>query len=303
MDNKNLHLLVDGNYLSFQSFYATYYGNPNDILRTSTGFPTNAINLFFHQLLKIFNQFNPTHIFIAFDSQGKTFRHEAFDEYKSGRASAPSELFVQMDKIKEMLTLLEIPWKEQTGYEADDLIGTYVKNVAQGEEKIIFSKDRDLHQLIDEHTSVIVKRPKKNKFDLLTLDIYPEEYGIYPNQVPDYKGLAGDSSDNLPGIKGIGKKTAISILDKYKSFINLYEQKDTWADNFTKSIITKLESGYDQGLFCYKMAQLYTNVPDFNESKDNYLLKLNLQNAMSILDELELVRLKESMLNYDSNSR
>ncbi|MFV8473428.1 5'-3' exonuclease [Mycoplasma sp. 4F] len=282
----NTHLIIDGNYLMFQSFYATYYGNPDNIMRASNGTPTNGINLFLHQLNKLIEFYHPQYLYIAFDSKDKSFRHELYDEYKAGRAKAPNELYVQFNLIKQILDLLGVVQQELPGFEADDLVAAYCKKVALNEPKIIFSRDKDLHQLIAPNISIIQK--ENYGYSLLTNENYFENYGFLPSQVADYKALAGDSGDNLPGVKGIGEKTAISILEKFHTVPNLYASQDKWSTELTKGVINKLIAGKNDALFCLKMATLNPNVASFNSEKEAYILKLNIQNALPLLEQLEL---------------
>ncbi|WLP85954.1 5'-3' exonuclease [Mycoplasma seminis] len=286
MNKKEKHLLIDGNYLMFQSFYATYYGNPTNIMRSSKGVPTNGINLFLHQLIKLIDFYNPTHLYIAFDSPKKSFRHDIYQDYKAGRTKAPEELFVQFNLVKEILKSLNVNFQEMPGFEADDLIAAYCKQVADDQFKIIFSRDKDLQQLIDQNTAIIQK--DSNNYSLLTLDNYFQIYGFLPSQVIDYKALAGDSSDNLPGVKGIGDKTAVSLIQKYGSVPNLYQNEANWSNDLTKSVITKLQNGKQDALFCLQMATLNPNVTDFDTNKDDYVIDLDIENAIMQLEDLEL---------------
>ncbi|MHA3838956.1 5'-3' exonuclease [Mycoplasma sp. HF14] len=287
MNNKpNLHLLIDGNYLMFQSFYASSYGNHQNIMRTSKGVPTNGINLFMHQLIKLLDFYKPTHIFIAFDSQHKSFRHDMYDSYKAGRLKAPDDLYIQFDIIKELLSKLNIAWQEMAGFEADDLVAAYCYKIAPEEDKIIFSRDKDLHQLINQHVSVIERDP--HGYSLLTEKNYYFNYGFHPNQVVDYKALAGDTSDNLKGVEGVGNKTAINLLEKFQTVQNLYNSRDQWKSCLTKSLINKLTEGERDAMFCLKMAKLNPNIDEFKTDSDLYLFNPTLENAMDQLKELEL---------------
>ncbi|MFV8467555.1 5'-3' exonuclease [Mycoplasma sp. Z331B] len=286
MNKTNIHLIIDGNYLMFQSFYATYYGNPDNIMRASNGTPTNGINLFLHQLNKLIEFYQPQYLYIAFDSKDKSFRHDLYNDYKAGRAKAPNELYIQFDLIKQILDNLGVIQQELAGFEADDLVAAYCHKVALDEPKIIFSRDKDLHQLISPNISIIQK--ENYGYSLLTDENYFKNYGFLPSQVIDYKALAGDSSDNLPGVKGIGEKTAISILEKFHTIPNLYANQDQWDSMLTKGVINKLIAGKNDALFCLQMATLNPNIDNFNSNKDAYVLNLNIQNALPLLEQLEL---------------
>ncbi|QNM93839.1 5'-3' exonuclease [Mycoplasma sp. Pen4] len=286
MKNNNKHLVIDGNYLMFQSFYASMVQQGQYIMKNKNGVTTNAINLFLLQMIKLIKFFNPTHIFVAFDSKEKSFRHDLYDSYKDGRKKAPAELFQQFGLIKEILTKLNVPHQETPGFEADDLVAAYCKFVSPDEYKFVFSRDKDLHQLINKYVSIIVS--ERGSYTLLNDGNFYDKYGFTPLQVPDFKALSGDSSDNLPGVRGIGQKTAINILNEYYNVTNLYNNQATWEQHFTKSVIKKLTEGKDDAMFCLKMATLNPNVTDFNNNSGSYLLNLDLANAYHILEELEL---------------
>lgn len=213
-------LIIDGNYLMFQSFYATYRGDINVILRTSNGTPTNAITLFLKQLVKYLVFYKPDYLFIAFDAKERTKRHELLDGYKANRIKAPQELFIQFDLIKEILKEMKVFYYESAGDEADDLIATFCKNF-ESLEKFIFSRDKDLLQLVNKNTRVFFKDEEVTYLNFF------EKYQINPDQIIDFKALKGDPSDNLPGIKGIGDKTAIKLLNEFKTFENIYQNLDS----------------------------------------------------------------------------
>ncbi|TDV23272.1 DNA polymerase-1 [Mycoplasmopsis mustelae] len=278
----NKNLVIDGNYLIFQSFYASYRGDTSAILRSSNGFPTNAIQLFLMQMIKLIRYIKPTHLFIAFDAPGKTKRHLEYQEYKSGRARSPDELYLQVEKIKQILTELNISWKQQRGDEADDLIATYVKKLPG--EKFVFSADKDLLQLVDSKTTILQR--KKDDYLHITLDNFYDLFSMQPNQITSYKGLKGDSSDNLPGIKGIGDKTAIKLLEDFGNFENIHT--NIANSNYSKGIKEKILSGYQVGKMCFELSKLNTNVFDFDTNADSYLIKLNLNNANKTLEELQM---------------
>ncbi|VEU70913.1 5'-3' exonuclease [Mycoplasmopsis glycophila] len=282
---KKTSLVIDGNYLMFQSFYATYRGDLETILRSSKGVPTNAISIFMSQLIKLIYFIDPDCLFIAFDAKEKTSRHLEYSEYKSGRTKAPNELFIQFDLIKELLTKLNITWMEKSGYEADDLIATYTK-VIPGE-KYIFSRDKDLLQLVNEEVSIVEKT--SYGYEILDNDNFYDKYSFYPNQVVSYKGLKGDPSDNLPGIKGIGDVTAIKLLKSFGTFENIYANLD--SKEITASVRKKLIEGQKDGYMCYKLAQLVYDVPDFPTKEIDFLINVDYSNAKDLIDELELKKL------------
>ncbi|SYV97377.1 Putative DNA polymerase I [Mycoplasmopsis edwardii] len=294
MNNQAKTLVIDGNYMMFQSFYATYRGDINAILRTSFGIPTNAIAVFLSQLLKLIKFINPTHLLIAFDAHGKTKRHEIFPEYKSGRMKAPIEIFEQFDTIKKLLSSLNVKIIEQVGDEADDIIGTYCKR-ASGE-KYIFSSDKDLLQLVDKNTYYVIKKGLDISF--ITIDNFFENFGLYPNQITTFKGLKGDSSDNLPGVKGIGEKTALKLIEEYKNFESIYQAVENNSLNATQSVIKKLQDGKEQGFMSYELSKINTDVQNIDLDLKHYLLNLNYENAKETIEYLELFSFQRELLKY-----
>ncbi|WP_223211610.1 5'-3' exonuclease [Mycoplasmopsis citelli] len=277
-------LLIDGNYLMFQSFYATYRGDLNTIMRSSKGVATNAINLFLLQVIKLIRFYNPKYLFIAFDAATKTARHLAYPQYKANRIKAPNEIFLQFDLIKQLLNKLNLVHLEIDGAEADDLIATASKKFNfDNLEKLIFSRDKDLLQLVNSTTSVIDKDNQSN-YQLITNENFYDIYNLYPAQIVDYKALKGDPSDNLPGIKGIGDKTAIKLLDEFKTFKGIYEH----LDELSTSLKNKLLASKDQGQMCYDLAKLNPNVLEFHLNKEDLVLNISVEKALQMLEELEL---------------
>ncbi|QKT05306.1 5'-3' exonuclease [Mycoplasma sp. OR1901] len=283
MEKNKKSLVIDGNYLMFQSFYATYRGEGSLILSNSFGVPTNAIQAFMMQFLKLVKFVQPDSIFIAFDAKGPTKRHEVFEDYKSGRNKAPDILYPQFDWIKKLLTDLNVVWQEKLGDEADDLIATYCSKV-EGH-KYIFSADNDLLQLVNKNVTIL--RKDKTNYKEINIDNFVETFKFRPEQLTSYKGLKGDSSDNLPGVFGIGDKTAITLLEKYDNFENIYKNLENNKE-LTKSVVNKLMNGYESGLMTYNLAKLNYDVMDFEPNLDYYKVKINYNNAMDVLMELEL---------------
>lgn len=291
MKNNLRSLVIDGNYMLFQSFYATYRGDLTTILRTSSGITTNAIAVFLSQLIKLIKFIEPTHLMIAFDAEGKTKRHEIFPEYKKGRMKAPQELFDQFDIIKKLLSLLKVKWIEQAGDEADDIIGTYCKNF-EGQ-KFIFSSDKDLLQLVDQNTSYIIK--KGYEISLVTFENFFEIYQMHPKDITSYKGLKGDSSDNLPGVKGIGDKTAIKLIETYGNFQNLYDLLESNNLPESKSILDKLVKGKESGFLSYNLSQINTKILNLSLDVSEYKINFDYDNALEYIEELELSKFKKDL--------
>ena len=247
-------ILIDGNNLLFRSYYATAYSG--NILRNSKGFPTNALFGFINMLNKIINEENPNYMMIAFD-KGKTFRHEKYEVYKDGRKETPLELKQQFPVAKEIARTMGIKCFEIDNYEADDIIGTFAKEVDKNDEFIatIISSDKDLLQLIS--NDVEVKLLKTNDYIRMNEKTFFDTYGITPPRMVDLKSLMGDSSDNIPGVKGIGEKTALKLLHEYSTLDGIYEN----IENIKGSTKNKLEKYKDDAYFSYELATIYKDVP------------------------------------------
>ena len=247
-------ILVDGNNLLFRSYYATAY--TGNVMRNSKGFPTNGIYGLINMLNKIVKEENPEYMIVAFD-KGKTFRHEKYKEYKDGRAATPEDLKVQFKVAKELVPLLGIKCFEIDNYEADDIIGTYCQMVEKDDNFIgtIVSSDKDLLQLIS--NQIDVKLLKQKDYIRMDENVFKETYGIEPIRMIDLKGLMGDSSDNIPGVKGIGEKTALKLLQEYESVENLYDH----IDELKGATKQKLIDGKESAVMSKEIATIYKEVP------------------------------------------
>lgn len=256
-------ILVDGNNLLFRSYYATAYNG--NFMKNSKGFPTNALFGFTNMINKIVLEEKPVHMIVAFD-KGKTFRHEKYDSYKGGRIETPEELKLQFPIAKELLTKMGIKYYEIDNYEADDIIGTFAEYCNKDSEYIgtIVSSDKDLLQLIS--SDVDIKLLKQKDYIRYNEKTFFEAYGIEPKKVVDLKALMGDPSDNIPGVKGIGEKTALKLLQEYKSLDGIYEN----IDSIKGSVHDKLVNDKDNAYMSYDLATIVRNVPmeiDINDIK------------------------------------
>lgn len=286
---KDNFLLVDGNLLMFQSFYASY--NPHfEVLQNSQGITTNGIHIFFMTLFKLIKKISPKYLFVAFDSPGDTtWRSLEFSEYKAGRQKAPEIIFEQFQWTKKILSKLAIPWIEKKGDEADDLIAT-LSTHNEETNNIIYSKDKDLLQLVNHNTSVLKYDSFNHKYIVIDSENFFNIFELEPNQIPDFKGLSGDSSDNLKGVKGIGVKTAIKLLNKYYTLENIYDH----INELSSSIQTKLLNEKSSAYVCKKLATLNHNV-DIPKLASDYLLEIKKEDANDIFNELELNVLSEKL--------
>ena len=247
-------ILIDGNNLLFRSYYATAYSG--SLMRNSSGFPTNALFGFVNMMNKIVNEENPEYIVVAFD-KGKNFRHEKYKDYKAGRIETPKDLLVQFPKAYEVLDAMGIKWVSCDNYEADDIIGTFAKmaDIDKEYDATIVSSDKDLLQLIS--SDVNVKLLKQKDYILMDEKVFFDTYGLKPVRMVDLKALMGDASDNIPGVKGIGEKTALNILHEFDTIENLYDNIDK-VKGKTKE---KLISGKESAFFSKEMATIYKDVP------------------------------------------
>lgn len=235
-------ILLDGNSIMFRAYYATAY--TGNLMKTSNGLYTNAIYGFINMMNKILTTEGLTHIFVAFDKGKKTFRHQTYEDYKGGRKPMPEEFAMQIPYIKEYLDILNIKRLETDDYEADDLIGTMSKIVEdQVDEILVISGDKDLLQLV--HGKVKVCLTKKGITDLEEYNEtnFKELMGFNANQLTDYKGLIGDSSDNLPGISGIGPKTAVKLLEEYGTLNGIIENVEQLKGKVKENILKDANVG------------------------------------------------------------
>ncbi|NQX83856.1 MAG: DNA polymerase I, partial [Mycoplasmataceae bacterium] len=261
---KNKTLLIDGNSLIFRSFYATARnvdGVWHSTMNNSKGEPTNALRVFANVLYKAINDLKPDNILVAFDSPVKTFRHD-FDFYKSKRSSTPDDLKSQFKKVKTLLDCHSIKWYEIEGLEADDIIGSACSAIDG--EKYILTGDKDMFQLINDDTYVYYPDKKTKGYKTINIEEFMNSHdGLKPNQMIDLKSLMGDSSDNVPGVKGIGPKSAIKLLLEFNTLENLYESIENGEVNLTQSVINKLVNDKDNAFLSKKIVTIITNENNF----------------------------------------
>lgn len=254
-------LLIDGNSIINRAYYGI---RP---LSTTTGIPTNALFGFLNILIKHISEEKPDMCAVAFDLKEKTFRHKRFSEYKGTRSAMPEDLAAQMPLAKELLDALKICRVEKAGIEADDIIGILSQRVSDaGGTCVIVTGDRDSLQLVSD--SVTVKLAVKNEDILFTPDAVKEKYGLIPAKLTDLKGLMGDTSDNIPGVKGVGEKTAESLLIKYGSLDGVYEH----ADELKGSLSDKIKSGREDA-YMSKFLGTILREGDLTTSFDDMLVR------------------------------
>ncbi len=279
----NKIVLVDGNNLLFRSYFATAYNGT--LMKNSKGFPTNALFGFLNMINKIIDEEKPNYMMIAFD-KGKTFRHEKYATYKGTRSETPTDLISQFPLARKLCEVMGIKYLEIDNYEADDIIGTFAKKMEEiGEDALIVSSDKDLLQLITSH--VKVKLLKTHDYIMMDKQEFMNTYGVEPIKMIDLKALMGDSSDNIPGVKGIGEKTAIKLIAEYKSLDNLYQNIDKIKGSTKDKLINDKENAY----MSYDLATIYKEVPVDTSLEGIKLKGIDINNYKSLLQELEFFSL------------
>ncbi len=244
----NKLVLIDGNSVINRAFYAT------PTLTDSKGQPTNAVFGFINMLIKIIGDIKPKYLIVAFDRKEPTFRHEIYKEYKGTRKPMPDDLRPQIPLLKEVLKVMGITIFDKPGIEADDIIGTLAKRYKG--ETIIITGDKDSFQLVDESTSVYFTRRGITDIDVLTLENFKEKTGINPDQVIHLKACMGDSSDNIPGILGVGEKTAHNLIETYGTIEEVYKH----LGDFKGKLLEKIVAGKDSAFLSKTLATIDTNV-------------------------------------------
>lgn len=272
-------LIVDGHSLVNRAFYAL------PPLKTKTGVFTGGVHGFLRMLDNMIERENPSHLIITFDAKGKNFRHEKFKEYKGNRKGMPDELRMQMPVLKEILEALGIYWTELEGYEADDLMGTLTKQAQdQGIKSVILTGDKDILQLVNE--DIMVALPKKGISELVEYgpkEVF-DELGLSPDQVIDEMGLRGDPSDNIPGVKGIGAKTAYNLLKGGRHLEDVFED----PGQVTPRIKKLLEEGREDAFLSRDLATIVLEAPiSFDEEGSRYEA-MDFESARGVLEKYEL---------------
>ncbi|MFA5341146.1 MAG: DNA polymerase I [Clostridia bacterium] len=249
-------LLIDGNSILNRAFY----GMAANMLITKDGLFTNAIYGFLNILEKYLAEDDPTHIAVAFDLKGKTFRHDLFKEYKAGRKGMPMELSVQLPVLKEILYAMNIPILEKEGYEADDILGTLSMYSCDEMNTVVLTGDRDMLQLVTKSCTVKIPTVSSGQktLNVFNIESFKNEYGIEPEKFVDVKALMGDKSDNIPGVQGIGQIGALNLIKEFDSIENIYSN----IDSITKtSLKEKLIKDKENAYLSKKLSKINTEVP------------------------------------------
>jgi len=295
MDKKKQILIIDSNALVYRS----YYGLPK--LKNKKGEIINAIYGFYLILFRVLKELNPDFVVATFDLPDITFRHKEYKEYKSNRIKAPEELYEQIPKIKQLLKIFEIPIFEKKGFEADDIIGTISELIIKKEkreiENVILSGDTDVFQLVNSQTKIyFLKNGNKNKNFLYDKDAVKEKFqGLLPEQLIDFKALKGDASDNIPGVSGIGEKTAFKLIKEFGDLKNIYLN----LDKIDKPVQKRLKEDRDKALFSKKLVEIKKNVPINFELEKCRWKEYNREKIISSLREIGLIKLIEKLPKLD----
>ncbi len=273
--------LIDGHALAYRMYYALTAGGASQRWLTSSGEPTAGIYGFARELLRILEQDQPDYLAVAFDV-GKTFRDDMFPEYKATREKMPDDLRQQIERIREMVDAFNIPRLEVDGYEADDVLGSIAKQAnEQGIGVKIITGDRDLLQLVNERTSVYVAGD--NKTYVTVQDVANSKFGVRPDQVVDYKAIVGDKSDNIPGVRGVGEKTAKGLFERFDTldevYANLEEVEKRWR--------TKLEAEKESAYMSQKLARIHLDVPVKLDLEHARADQIDTKEVIGIFQELE----------------
>lgn len=292
---KKKFVIIDAMALTYKAYFA-FINRP---LVTSKGEPTSAVYGFLSQLIKILGDHKPDYIAVAFDSKEKTFRHEKYENYKSSRAAMPEDMIPQIDRIKQIIELLKIPIYILPRYEADDIIGTAVREAAEkGLESFVFTPDKDFNQLVTDNVKIV--RPGKAADEIVVFDVkkVKDEFGFEPKQMIDYLALIGDTSDDIPGVAGIGPKTAIPLIQQYQSVENIYEHIEEIDKAGTKK---KLLEGKENAIISKDLATIDCRVPlDFNFEAAKFE-KPDFEKLRPVFVELEFKSLYSNLLKVYDN--
>ncbi len=282
MNNKIM--ILDGNSLLFRAFYAM------PPLKTKKGQYTNAVYGFLSMLYKLLDEYSPEYICVAFDPKKPTFRHEQYKDYKAKRAKAPNELVEQFQLIRDVLSVHNIKCVEIDGFEADDVAGTFANAAGEcGAEVYLVTSDKDYLQLIDEHTRVVLTKKGVTNTEEMDVEAMDSTYGISPAQFVDLKALMGDQSDNIPGVGGVGEKTALKLIREYGSLDNIYEN----IENIKGKLKERLETDKMQAYMSQTLARIIIDIPIEFDLEEYKIQKPDSKKLISLYDELEFRNFKK----------
>src|SRR5690625_3001583 len=277
-------MLVDGMALLFRGYFATAFrGN---FMKTSKGLPTNGVFQFLRYFLDAVNTFEPTHVICCWDMGSKTFRTELYEGYKANRSAPPEELIPQFELVKDVVDAFNIPNIGLENYEADDCIGTLARAYRSEQQVLILTGDLDMLQLVDENVHVAIMRKGIGNYEVFNDDNFYDKKGIYPNQIVDFKGLTGDSADNYPGVKGIGEKTALKLLQEYDSIESILSN----LNNLSKSMQTRIKTDINMLHLSRSLAEIKCDLP-VSCALENAVWEYDINQVESKFTELEFKNL------------
>ncbi len=286
-------LLIDGNAIIHRAFYAI----PE--FRTQKGFPTNALYGFASMLYKAVANYKPSHLIVTFDTPAPTFRKKIFAKYRANRPEISQDLLVQMPLFREMLDNAGVYHIEMDGYEADDIMGTVAKRVCEKDKVFILTGDKDILQLVQKN--ILVVMPKNGFSNLISYDekVVFKKMMVKPEQVPDLKALAGDPSDNYPGAKGIGPKTAASLIERYKSVENIFDNINDISNTRIKNILKK----HKKEIFLFKkLATIKLDLDIDLDLNESIFLGFN-EKLMSFFERFEMSSLSKRFFPEKTHRR
>lgn len=282
----NKIIIFDGNALMHRAFHAI----PS--LSTPNGEPINAVYGVFQMLFKVINDFNPTHIIFAFDTPEPTFRKKLLEDYQAQRASMDESLSSQFEKIDEALKTLGILILKKPGFEADDVIGTLAKKLKKENEIIIVTGDRDILQLVDKNVSLLMPGRGLSDSKIYNKAETLERMGVMPIEIIDLKALVGDPSDNYKGVKGIGPKTAVDLINQYKNLDNIYKNINNLSERHQKLLLENRESAY----LSYQLATIICDVDIHFDLNNAEIKNLASDNALQLFDMFGFKSLKKRLI-------
>ena len=283
-------VLVDGHHL----MYRAYWASPRTF-KTRSGEQSNTSFGMASMLLAILQHEEPDGFVICFDEDGDTFRHEEHTEYKAGRAETPDDFYVQIPRVMELIDAFGFAKVSSTKYEADDFLCAYAKRgEAAGMKVTVVTGDKDALQLASDKVQIAIPHKGYNQAEYLGPKEIEAKYGIRPDQVAAYKGLSGDPSDNLPGVQGIGPKTASTLLQEYGTLHGIYEH----LDDIRPAVAEKLRRDKEQAYFCERMAELVSDIPLPYELDEVALQDMDVSHIMNFLFEMDFTMLSKRMLRF-----
>ncbi len=274
--------------------YRAYWAIPRT-LKTKSGEQVNTIFGMASMLLSIMKMEQPDRMVVCFDAGEETFRHEQNETYKAGRAETPDDFYTQIPRVLELIDVWKLPHAENKKYEADDLLCAYAKAATDNGDRVtIVTGDRDAFQLATDKVRIAIPHSGYMQAEYLGPDEIEAKYGIRPDQVPAYKGLVGDSSDNLPGVKGIGPKTASELLQKYQTLEGVYEN----LADIRPTVRAKLEADKEAAFFCQHMALLVSDIDLIPPYADTVLKDIDAPAVISFFEQMEFTMLKRRLLEF-----